>query len=153
MTFTACTGPSIKSCAPGRGVIDPERMINRLDARRSREAADATNDQALLAPFFILGALGDIASAPTGQPSHEGERVANDMDRDAARHAQAISQIAFEKERWSSALRRTTLLPGKGVAGYVYVPIDRRARFVWLQIQAGERSYPFCFRQVIHNVG
>jgi hypothetical protein len=63
MTFTTCTGPSIKSCAPGRGVIDPERMINRLDARRSREAADATNDQAFLAPFFILGALGDIASA------------------------------------------------------------------------------------------
>jgi hypothetical protein len=49
----------------------------------------------------------------------------------------------------AAALRRTTLFPGQGLAGLVYVPVDETTTTLWLCMKAHDRSVWFPFQQTV----
>lgn len=150
MTFTTCSGDDKKSCRSGDTVVDPEEMLFKLDARRSRQQAEARDDRAARGPLILLGGVGDIANATGGHLTSNAETEELAGKQDAERHQDAVSRIEREKELWSNvALRHTTLRPGQAMSGMVYLPINKKARFVWLQIAFGDLVFPFCFQQTL----
>lgn len=150
MTYVTCATAQRESCGAGDSVIDPEQMLTALDAQRSRERAEAVNDKAAMAPLLILSVVGDAASLGSRHPTNNSAAVANDMERDEARHEGAVAHIDSEHELWSNvALRRTTLFPGHGIAGNVYLPVDMKARRVWLFVDVGPHRFVFCFEQTV----
>jgi hypothetical protein len=150
--FVTCTGPtSYSACSPRQGVIDPEVTLRSLDENRSRESADATNDEILGTSLMLLSVTADVAGMASGK-RHSGGGVASTsamVSSTEAAHQSTLGQIEGEREKWAvTALRRTTLFPDRGMAGYVYMPANFDARFVWVQVQVGERRFPFVFEQV-----
>src|SRR5262249_3772811 len=65
-TFTTCTGTAVSSCGPTYRVIDPEVVLAALDARQSRERADAANSQAFMGTLVVLNAVADVAQVASG---------------------------------------------------------------------------------------
>ncbi len=153
MSFHTCE----KDWSDERLVFDPEEAIAHIDAKRSRETADAENDSRAMAPFLFLSVVGDIATVASGRgKSTTGLRsaaIAADMDHDQARHANAVQQLGSAKEVWmNAAFRRTVLAPGQGAAGFVYIPIRKKARFVRLNVWAGDTTFTFMFKQRVTRV-
>jgi hypothetical protein len=153
MVFVTCRDES--HCSQRRRVIDPEKMLEGLDAQRSREEAQASNDATLGATLMFLSVTSDVA----GLASHDRHAscatcdAAAASDASASRHADAVNGIESERELWSTAaLRHTTLMPGRGLAGHVYIPVDPDARLVWLQVEIDGRRFPFWFRQTTKRV-
>lgn len=149
--FVTCTGPtSYSSCSPRHTVIDPESTLQSLDATRSREIADATNNEILGTSLMLLSLTADVASLANHRPRSgaESASIAAAVNSSEAVHQSTIGQIESERSKWAiSALRRTTLFPARALAGYVYVPTNYEARFVWVQVQIGARRFPFVFEQ------
>jgi hypothetical protein len=155
--FTDCPSMAIESCRRSRHVIDPERMLVELDARESREEADAANSQAFLGTVVILNAVGDVASAASSHGHRSnGADTANAiaaMESDAAARNNELASVGAQQEIWANeALRRNTLFPGQGTAGRVYIPIDRSAQLVYLYVKAGGHTFPFAFQQTVTRV-
>jgi hypothetical protein len=64
-----------------------------------------------------------------------------------------MNSIDAQQAIWSTAaLRKTTLPPGRGTSGFVFIPIDPKAHYVWLQVYQGPRKFEFRFRQHTHPV-
>jgi hypothetical protein len=155
-TFTACGTASIDSCAPTRRVIDPEQVLAGLDERQSREEAAATGSQTLLGTLVILNAVGDIAAVASGHADfHTGQGTATAaalMASDAAARDATLSSISAQQTIWTNeALRRSTLVPGRGIGGRIYLPIYLDAQIVWLHVRSGGRVFSFPFRQVVNR--
>jgi hypothetical protein len=153
-SFVTCAGEDDSSCSDYKGVIDPEEVIDSLDARRSRVAADAADDRAFNTAMVFLSAVGDVAGAASGSPRRSDTfDIINHGDIVDAGHHRTLSDIAARRTLWAdAALRRSTLDPGDGVAGFVYIPYRKQARYVWLQVNAADRDFTFCFRQTTRRV-
>jgi hypothetical protein len=150
-SYVVCTDEGNASCGAARRVVDPEGVLTTLDTQQSREHAAAVNDQAAMVPFLILGMIGDVGSIASGKGDpHSTETTAGIMEHDAARHDRSLMSISSQRQLWSNAaFRRTTLFPGKGAAGQVFIPIEPTARYIWVTIRAGGRRFPFCFHQTM----
>jgi hypothetical protein len=151
VTFSTCTTTAQKeTCSNAQAVLDPEEVLTDLEAERSRERAQAANDHEAMTPLLILSAVGDVAGVAGGVVAGDGGDVAGQMERDQARHQGAVATLDSEHERWSTAaLRRTTLFPGHGIAGYVYLPTDLHASRVWLMVRVGDHRFSFGFDQTL----
>ena len=155
MTFSVCSSLAVTSCGPSQRVIDPEQVLTALAVAQSRGVADAANSQAFYGTLVLLSAVGDVASAAQGKHvDATGTLVAESaMESAAAAQNSAEASIAAQQQIWSDqALRRNTLFPGQGTSGLVYLPINYRAGFVWLQITVAGRLFPFHFAQVVTPV-
>jgi hypothetical protein len=155
-SFVSCKGSSATSCAPETFVIDPEEMIAGIDQAASREQAQATDDARASSALLFLSAATDTASLadPHGgtAPLRTQAAESNALDEVGA-HDRAQAGIESQREMWSNAaLRHSTLLPGAGVAGQVFIPADSGTGNVWLKIRVGNRTFPFHFRQVAQAV-
>ena len=155
-SFISCKAPSESSCAPETFVIDPEEMIAGLDDRASRERARATNDDRASKALVLLSVASDTASlaAPHGGSAPLSTEDAESVRQDqAASHDSTLGGIEAQREMWSDeALRHSTLLPGAGIGGQVFIPADRGVQYVWLKIRVGNRTFPFHFRMVARHV-
>ncbi len=155
MTYAVCSGLKAASCRPSERVIDPEQVLAALAVAQSRGVADASNSQAFYGTLVLLNAVGDVASAAQGRPTTgSGTLVAaSAMEGAAAAHNSAQASLAEQEQLWSDqALRRNTLFPGQGTSGLVYLPINYRAKYVWLQITVAGRLFPFHFAEVVTQV-
>jgi hypothetical protein len=153
-TFTTCTGTGVDSCRLTQRVIDPEQMLASLDARQSREHADAANSQALMGTLVVLSAVSDVASIASGHAdANTGNATlaaATMASADAAARDSSLASISVQQAIWSNqAFRRNTLFPERGAAGRVYIPIDLTAQVVWLHIRIGGRELSFPFQQAV----
>lgn len=159
VVYITCTDRAASSCAKPRKVIDPERALRALDEQDSVNDAQAANNMAFHTPFLLLSVVGDVASVASGKGSSttglQSASIANRMEHDAAAHDRSRTAIASRRKMWANvALRRTTLLPGGGTSGLVYLPIDLQARFVWLYVRPPDGSYvSFGFEQTVTYVG
>jgi hypothetical protein len=150
VTFVTCPTAQRESCGDTQPVTDPEQMLMALDAARSRERAQAANDHAAMAPLLVLSVVGDAASLTSRHPTNNSSVVASEMESNEARHESSFASIVSERERWSAAaLRRTTLFPGHGIAGYVSLPTDKGAHRVWLMVRVGDHHFTFGFDQSV----
>ncbi|HEY7374986.1 MAG TPA: hypothetical protein VIF57_22680 [Polyangia bacterium] len=153
-TFTTCTGTAVTTCGPTYRVIDPEQMLASLDARQSRERADAANSQALMGTLVVLSAVSDVATIASGHANaHTGQATltaATLAQADVAARDSSLASISMQQAIWSNeALRRNTLFPARGAAGRVYIPIDLTAQIVWLHIRMSGRELSFPFQQIV----
>ena len=156
-TFTDCRSMAVGSCGLTHPVINPERVLNALDERQSREQASAANSQAFLGTMVILSAVGDVASVASGHANRDtGSNTANAgavMESDAAVRNSELASVAVQQQIWSNeALRRNTLFPGRGTSGRVYLPIDLDAQIVWLHVRTGGQIFSFPFRQTVTGI-
>jgi hypothetical protein len=102
----------------------------------------------------ILTAVGDVVTVAGGHADiHTGEgtmAAADMMSRDAAARNASLASISVQQTIWTNeALRRTTLVPGRGVGGRIYMPIYLDAQFVWLHVRSGGHVFSFQFRQAV----
>jgi hypothetical protein len=158
VSFVACKQQALSSCTVARRVVDPEATLAALDAQASREAADAVNDRALYTPLLILSVVGDVATMASGKADSttglQSVALANQMDHEAANHANALASFGSHRQMWSNAaLRRHTLHPGSTQGGLVFIPFDLSARYVWLQMRVGGVVFPFRFEQAVTQIG
>jgi len=151
VAFASCRDD--KSCAAALWVIDPEEVLTSLDSQRSREKANATNEQIAGGALLFLGAAGDVAAASRGRSSNSAIGIGAEMNASAARSAVTLSNIDAQQAIWSTAaLRKTTLSPGRGTSGFVFIPVDTKAEYVWLQVYQGPSKFSFHFRQTVQPV-
>lgn len=150
VTFVKCTGTSRKTCGAAELPVDPEQVLTMLDEEASRSRAEAENQQSRYVPLLLLSAVGDLGS---GHGAHDTITVADSAALARVEHATELSRLEQQRAHWSSrALRRSTLLSGRAVAGIVYVPYDPKTHLVWLEVRAGERRFHFCFQQALKAV-
>jgi hypothetical protein len=153
--FVTCT--TEESCARPRRVVDPEAMLIALDQKQAAEEAAATNQAILGSTLLLLSVATDVASVASGRADRStgtstmllGQQLGNDE----ARLHRTQMDIEQNRQVWSgAALRRTTLLPGRALAGHVYVPIDLSAREVWIGLRPDRQDRIwFRFKQAIHS--
>jgi hypothetical protein len=153
-TFTRCQQIGTDTCGPTHRIINPEAVLAGLDERQSRERAQATNSQAFLGTLVILSAATDLATIGSGHAdlrTGDGTVLAVDaMDQDAAVRNTSLASIAVQQQVWSNeALRRSSLFPGQGAGGRVFIPIDLNAQIVWLHVRTGGHVFSFPFRQTV----
>jgi len=155
--FATCQQRALGSCGVSQRVIDPEAALMALDVNASREAAAAANDAAFYTPLLIMSAVTDVASVASGKGDSttglQTAALASQRDAEEVRHNTAMTSYAAQREMWSNAaLRRNTLQPGRAQGGMVFVPIDLTARYVWIQLRAGARTFAFQFAQTATDI-
>ncbi|HVZ70808.1 MAG TPA: hypothetical protein VHJ20_00400 [Polyangia bacterium] len=156
ITFMTCPTIDNASCDGSFSVVDPEAMLSALDENQSRVASNASNARAFWGTLAFLSAVGDVASVANGHTRHVGEGTVAALGAGAASEANAENEqsaIDTERELWSNAaLRRSTIAPGAGVAGLIFIPIDTRAQFIWVHVRAGGHVFPFGFHQTVRTI-
>jgi hypothetical protein len=154
VTYATCLGDLPSSCAPAAFVIDPETVIDNLEVQHSIQTAKAANDATAGAVLVMLGAVADVGAAAHGHSggAQNTAAAANLSDSTNAGNAATIGGIENAQMTWTGAFRRTTLFPGQGVGGSVFMPTVPDARVVWLQVKVGERKFMFCFWQEVKQV-
>jgi len=157
VTYSICPTDDDETCVGFYTVTDPEAVLGALDAQQSRARADATNSANLNTSLVLLSAVTDVASIGSGHARRTtGVRtvaLAEEGHAEAAQAGATLSTLAEQREQWSNlALRRSTLQPGRGAAGIVVIPIDLKARYLWLHVRAGGQVFPFGFRQIVRRV-
>jgi hypothetical protein len=144
-SFTACHGETRESCQPTEPVIDPEQVLHIIDARASRQRAEASNAEARGTALILHSLAADV-----GDYRGRTHAAANRVDAQAIRYQNSQASLANSREMWANvALRRNTLLPGMGVAGDVFVPIDLKAKVVWLHVRGDGWKVSFPFYQSV----
>jgi hypothetical protein len=156
-TFATCPTANTESCVGAYSVVDPEEAIQALDERQSRERAAATNQATFDTSLVLLSAVGDVASIASGHADRTTGlttvSLAEQGEANVAHVEATQGSLESRRQVWSDvAFRRSTLAPGHGAGGLVYVPIDRAARYVWLYVHAGGQTFPFGFVQTVQQV-
>jgi hypothetical protein len=144
--------------------LDPEAIVLDLDLEASRR--DASNRTAMLvegigAGVSLAAATVEIAAADEpGEAADASLRYAVDETARVARihveqvdHALDQEAIAGDRNWWANAaLRRSTLLPGQAVRGWVLVSLDERAGWLDLVVElTGDTAAHFRFQQRRHQ--
>jgi hypothetical protein len=152
-----CLDVANSTCDGSFAVTDPELVLGALDEQGSRARANAANGQAIYGSLFLLSAVTDVATVAAGKAdattgvataalAEEGAAV-------AANGRETLSSIGSERQLWTNvALRKNTLLPGHGAAGLVFIPVDLRARYLWMHVRAGGQVFAFGFKQIVRRV-
>jgi hypothetical protein len=156
-TYSSRASECVNTFATTTPIIDPETVLTNLAVQESREQAAAKNEQVFLETLAILSVAGDVAASArgggTGHPGEGAALAASAADSSAAAHENTLSSITAQRQMWSStALRRNTLFPARGLAGDVYLPVDADARIVCLQVRTTGRVFSFPFKQTITPV-
>ena len=154
ITFNVCASSQRETCSPPACAINPEAVLKDLALAKSRNEADATNEQVFLGTLALVSAVGDVAAAASGKAnSTTGLQTAatlDQMDQVAARRDSAQASIGSQQQLWADvALRRNTIPPGRAVGGRVFLPISLKARRVWLHVMVGGRTFSFPFEQTV----
>jgi hypothetical protein len=154
ISFNVCETKYRETCAPAERVINPEKVLTDLARAKSRNEADAVNDQALLGTLALLSLAGDVAAVGSGRANrHTGHltyAIGTDMAVDELRHDSRRAGLSMQQQLWSDvALRRNTIGPGRAVGGRVFIPITLKARRVWLHVQLDGRIFSFPFEQAV----
>src|SRR5215471_15191031 len=125
VTYTTCQTEALATCAPAQRVIDPEEVLDTLDVRRSAQVAQTKNDQTAGAALTMLSVVSDVAAIGSGHPENAQSTAAAVATTEAtsAHDANTLGSIDYQWGKWSEAFRRTSLFPGQGIGGPVYIPI------------------------------
>jgi hypothetical protein len=155
LAFIACTSPGV--CATPTPVLDPEAALIAMDQAQAQQRASQANAAAMGGVLLLLDTAGAVASIADRKPREAAAFVALGAEASAAVDAadggaqSRIERLQVEKDNWAAvALRRTTLLPGQGLAGFVYLPIDETASQILLRVHLdGLPELTFPFKQVV----
>lgn len=148
--FTRCRGPVGLVCDSPVYVRDPERALASIDRDAAVARADAINSEGLTSGLLLLSAVADVASLAAGD--HSARSSSADTlalaHAEKANHELLASSIESTRQMWADvALRRTTVTPGHGAGGLVFMPADTEATFVRLTVAIGDRRFESVWEQ------
>lgn len=157
-TYLACVGERVPaagaSCWAKESVVDPEQLLLQLDLTHSRERAAQEGDEATGAVFSLLGAVGGVAATANGdhrgatRSFSSGARTSSAYGQSAASHGdRADRAIGTKQFLQGNILRKSTIQPGQGVAGTIYLPIVQNATLVTLNVAVKHATFRFPFHQ------
>jgi hypothetical protein len=138
---------------------DPERVMLDLDLEASaREASNRTSRlvEGIGAGISLAAATVEVSSAETDDEAADATaRYAIDESARVGRvlleerdHELDQQAIATDRDWWANAaLRRSTLMPGQTVRGWVLVPLDPDAEWVEVYVPLRSETARFRFRQ------
>lgn len=150
LSFSTCKA----ACSERAPVVDPERMLVAIDLEKHQHSAQAQNDAALGETLVFLNVVSAIGSAASGSgrqaaiAASNAAVVAAETNVAVAGHQMARSALDTQRATLSSeALRITTLAPGQGTAGIVFLPANFGAQAVNLYLDLPRRAFEFRFGQ------
>lgn len=155
---TVASTEKSQSCQPSRNAVNPEQLLLDLDVEHARHQADTANQEILATTLLFI----DLAAATANAASGRHHRTLATLDGaigaaalGASAEAEGSAEAAtyeLERANWSSvALRRTTLPPGGGTAGLVFVDRELGAREVVLAVRVGDDVVDFAFQQTQYD--
>lgn len=151
--------PRTRTCNPSHYVTNPEQVLLDLDVQNSRAKAESANTEAFWTTMLLLNATAAVAGVASGRhqiPTNVlvgAHMSATALDATASEDAHQASAYEIERANWAAAaLRKTTLPPGKHVAGLVFIPRDESANEVSLQLRVGDDVLAFPFDQTVHRI-
>jgi hypothetical protein len=154
MTYTTCRSDT--DCLAERPVANPEDALSALDLAQTNEQAAATNAAGLGAALLLLDVTASVGAVASGKYHHANELAVSgaiagsNAEARVAEHENNVSIIDSARQSWAAvALRRTTLFPGQGLAGMVYVPVEEQSSHVWLRVRVAGRGTWFKYRQTV----
>ena len=154
IAFTPCLTPELSSCLPARWARDPEHVLAAIDTESTEQAVAAGNAQAGLAILGVLSAVIDVVSIAQGRPTRRAGfgtwAALAAHDEVGFRHRRTALALDARRQDFSAAcLRRTTVASGQRAAGRVMLPIELRARYLWLHLRAGGQKFTIPFHQTV----
>lgn len=132
---------------------DPEEVLLAIDLTASELEADARTSRGLYALESLTAAAADAADGSDTEQERTreaAERIEREQQRENDLRGYRSQMTRLERRRFEWArrtLRRTSLPPGMGVSGKVYVPVDPDARFVLVHVGQDDRYVVFPYRQ------
>jgi hypothetical protein len=159
--YAACSGSAdgkSRSCLPSHPVVNPEQVLLDLDVGHARSQAGVANEEALGGALLFLDLAAGMANAANGHRRGVGTALAG-----AAASSSIMSSASAEgdaeaanyesaRAHWSdTALRKTTLLPGRGTAGIVFIDRQLDAREIVLAVRIDEEALDFPFQQIRYD--
>jgi hypothetical protein len=143
VTYATCSSQTPLSCAPPARVVDPEQVLDTLEALHADHVATARNAQPI-APYQRI-----VGVTPAGTTS---DMVPASTAVDTAYQTYRRGRAEEARMIWADAFRRTTLFPGQGYGGPVYIPVVPTAKLVRLQVMVGARKFQFSFAQTEQEI-
>jgi hypothetical protein len=160
--YAACSRSAdgkVRACQPSRPAMNPEQVLLNLDVEHSRKQAGAANEEALGAALLFLDLAAGMANVAKGNPRGAGVAMAGaaaSSSMMSSAEAEGNAEAAnYESARsiWSStALRKTTVLPGGGAAGIVFVDRQLDAREIVLAVRIDDETLDFPFEQIRYDL-
>jgi hypothetical protein len=159
--YAVCSRPTdgkSRPCQPSHPAVNPEQLLLDLDVEHARSQARAANDEALGGALLFLDLAAGMANAAKGNgrgvgAAVTGAAVSGSIMSSASADGNAeAANYEFARSNWSStALRKTTLLPGKGAAGIVLIDRQLDAREVVLAVRIDDQALDFPFEQIRYD--
>ena len=147
-----------RACQPAHPAVNPEQILLNLDIEHARNQAGAANEEALGGALLFLDLAAGMANAAKGNPrglgaAVTGAAVSSSILSSASADGNAeAANYEFVRTNWSStALRKTTVLPGKGAAGIVFINRQLDAHEIVLAVRIDDEALDFPFEQIRYD--
>jgi len=145
-------------CQLSHPAVNPEQLLLDLDIQHARDQAHAANDEALGSALLFLDLAAGMANVAKGNgrgvgAAVTGAAVSGSIVSSASADGNAeAANYEFARSNWSAtALRKTTLLPGKGAAGVVLIDRQLDAREIVLAVRIEDKALDFPFEQTRYD--
>jgi hypothetical protein len=148
VTYATCSNGTVQSCAPAGRVIDPEQVLDTLEAVHAVHVA--TVNAAASGGTYPRNIVGTAPAGTATAPAASASLAPTAAD--TAYETYRRGRVDEARMTWADAFRRTTLLPGQGYGGPVYIPVVPTAKVVWLQVAVGARKFLFSFTQTKQEI-
>jgi hypothetical protein len=147
-----------RACQPSHPAVNPEQVLLDLDVQHARSQASVANDEALGCALFFLDLAAGVANVANGNRRGVGVALAGAavsssvMSSASAEGNAEAANYEFARSSWSStALRKTTILPGKGAAGIVFIDRQLDAQEIVLAVRIDDKALDFPFEQIRYD--
>jgi hypothetical protein len=147
-----------RACQPSHPAVNPEQVLLDLDVQHARNQARVANDEALGAALLFLDLAAGMANAAKGNgrgvaASVAGAAASGSIMSSASANGNAeAGSYEFERSSWSStALRKTTVLPGKSATGIVFIDRQLDAQEIVLAVRVDDEALDFPFEQIRYD--
>jgi hypothetical protein len=159
--YAVCSRPADgkgRACLPSHPAVNPEQVLLDLDMEHARKQAGAANEEALGGALFFLNLAAGMANVANGNrrglgAAAAGAAVSSSIISSASAEGEA-ENANYESARsnWSdTALRKTTVLPGQGAAGIVFIDRQLDAREIVLAVRIDDKALDFPFEQIRYD--
>jgi hypothetical protein len=156
--YKTCARRTEASCSRSAFVLDPEKMLIDLELAGGQERAAAINSAAFGTALLLLDTVAVLGNAASGKgraaarAADTGAAIAGTTVASLEQHEQGLTALEIERQNLATqALRLTTLAPGQGMAGLVYMPADFRAAALRLYVDIGGLQFRFPFLQTVYG--
>ena len=159
--YAACSGSAngkVRACQPSHPAVNPEQILLNLDIEHARNQAGEANEETLGGALLFLDLAAGMANAAKGTPRGAGVALtgaavsSSILSSASAEGAAESANYESARSAWSdTALRKTTVLPGQGAAGIVFIDRQLDAREIVLAVRIDNETLDFPFEQIRYD--